>query len=99
MVESTTFNTRFQPAQIVAGSLMTLGLAYGTGSSGTAGDNGNVQSETINWMGTNYRQYFSYDYFNRLLGVVENLSGGAPNTYGSGFTCPGGSELVRAVWI
>lgn len=39
---TTTFNTRFQPAQIQAGTLLTLGYSYGTSN-----NSGNVQSATM----------------------------------------------------
>ena len=94
VVESTSFNTRFQPTQIAAGSLMMLGLSYGTGSNGTVGNNGNVQSATINWttpgVNASFNQYFVYDPMNRLLGAQETLAPQSPPAvYQTSFACPG----------
>jgi len=88
MTESTTFNTRFQPTQISAGSLLTLNYDYGSTT-----NNGNVVSHTITrgsqvWTQT-FPQYLAtgaaYDGANRLIGAAESVTGtGTPwsQTYG-----------------
>jgi hypothetical protein len=75
VVETTSFNTRFQPTQVTAGSLITLGSSYGTGTNGTVGNNGNVQTAWVSWQGGSaFNQYFVYDPLNRLLVARENSS-------------------------
>lgn len=81
--ETTTFNTRFQPTTIQAGSLLMMNYTYGTGTNGTAGDNGNVlgasatrvppgggSAQTWTW------SLIGYDGANRLTGLSESVTGG-----------------------
>jgi YD repeat-containing protein len=78
LLESTTFNSRLQPIQIAAGSLLTLGYVYTSGS-----NNGNVASTSIVRPGLSLSQTFSYDATNRLWTAVE--TGGSSEwsqTYG-----------------
>jgi len=72
LVESTTFNPRFQPITIQAGSQLNLTLTYGTGSNGTIGDNGNLQSQQIAISGLTNNQTYQYDGVNRLSTFLEN---------------------------
>jgi RHS repeat-associated protein len=95
IVESTTFNPRFQPYQITAGSILTLGLTWGTGtsSSSTTNDNGNVLSATIASPNGAFSQYFVYDPVNRLVTSVEypTASPVPPSSaynFVSPYTCP-----------
>ena len=72
LVETTTFNVRFQPTGLTAvkGSQM-LGLGYGY--PGGTSNNGNVVSENITTPGgLNAQQVFAYDAYNRLLVAEEN---------------------------
>ncbi len=66
LLETTTFNTRFQPTQVQAGSLLTLGYSYGTSN-----NNGNIQTQSIFDGTTTRNQSFSYDGVNRLTGATE----------------------------
>jgi YD repeat-containing protein len=77
LVEATTFNTRLQPSQIQAGTLLTLGFTYGTSN-----NNGNVQSQTITLPGLANTQTYGYtDGVNRLTSFSET-TGQANQTYG-----------------
>ena len=73
VVESTTFNTRFQPLGITAakgsGPLLSLGFSWGASASA---NNGNLMSETIQTPAfTAARQNFTYDACNRLNTAME----------------------------
>jgi RHS repeat-associated protein len=72
LVESTTFNNRFQPTALTAttgSQLLKLTFAYGGGTA----NNGNIVSETLLTAGgLNATQAFTYDAYNRLLVAVEN---------------------------
>jgi RHS repeat-associated protein len=70
LIETTTFNTRFQPTQIQASnSLLTLGYGYGT-----TNNNGNIQSQSVYDGATTRNQSFSYDGVNRLTGASEGAN-------------------------
>jgi RHS repeat-associated protein len=78
LAETTTFNQRFQPTAIQAGSLLTVGFTYGTG---TTGDNGNVQTQSITASGQPaISQTYAYDNVNRLQTFTET-SGVANQSY------------------
>ncbi len=66
LLEATTFNTRFQPTQVQAGSLLTLGYSYGTSN-----NNGSIQTQSIFDGSTTRNQSFTYDGVNRLTGATE----------------------------
>ena len=75
LMETTTFNKRFQPSGITLGSLLSLSYSYGTGTNGTVGDNGNVQSQTITASGQpTIQQTYTYDTVNRLSTFSETGS-------------------------
>jgi RHS repeat-associated protein len=69
ITETTSFNTRLQPWQIQAGSLLTLTYGYGTAS-----NNGNVLSAAMN-RGSTWTQIYAYDGANRLTGASETGPG------------------------
>ncbi len=69
ITETTSFNTRLQPWQIQAGSLLTLTYGYGT-----TADNGNVLSAAMN-RGSTWTQIYAYDGANRLTGASETGPG------------------------
>ena len=68
LLETTTFNSRFQPTQIQVGSLLTLAYGYGTSN-----NNGNIQTQSIldGSTGVTFNQSFTYDGVNRLTGATE----------------------------
>jgi YD repeat-containing protein len=70
LVETTTYNTRFQPTSIQLGSVMTLGFTYG---STAALNNGNVSVQTIagSGLGSSITQNYAYDGANRLQSFSE----------------------------
>jgi RHS repeat-associated protein len=82
--ESTSFNSRLQPACMTAGSLLTLKLKY-TGGAGDpcamtgADNNGNVRQATIVAGNATMTQEFTYDGVNRLEMASE--SGGWTQRY------------------
>lgn len=71
LTETTTFNTRFQPTGITVGSPLILTFVYGTGTNGTVGDNGNLQSQTIAVPTLTNAQSYMYDGVNRLSTFTE----------------------------
>jgi RHS repeat-associated protein len=77
IVETTQFNSRLQPTQIQAGSLLTLGFAYGTSN-----NNGNVLSQSITRPGVAaLNQTYSYDGVNRLATAAEGSNWSRTYTY------------------
>jgi len=69
LVETTQFNTRLQPTQIQAGSLMTLGFTYASTT-----NNGNLATQTITRPSWSAVQSYSYDGANRLSSVSQSGS-------------------------
>jgi hypothetical protein len=64
LLDTHAYNARLQPTLIQAGSLLTLGLNYGTTQ-----NNGNLLTQTIARPGKNWTQTYSYsDGKNRLTG-------------------------------
>jgi RHS repeat-associated protein len=88
LTEATTFNMRFQPTGITVGSPLSLTFVYGTGTNGTIGDNGNLQSQTITVPGLTNNQSYTYDGVNRLATFTEAatvLQGYTYDTAGVGY--------------
>ena len=81
--ESTTFNSRLQPAQIALGTIQNgtdkLKLNYDYGSTA---NNGNVQSQTITVQsGFTATQTYTYDALNRLNDATETGTSGWKQTF------------------
>ena len=77
--QTSTYNPRLQMTGLTAGSLLTLGYDYGSGS-GT--NNGNVLSQTItvgSWSATQLYPATSYDGINRLTQAIEQNSSQSVN--------------------
>jgi len=68
VTESTTFNRRFQPTQIQAGTVLTLGYSYGASN-----NNGNVVSQTITRPEGTWTQSYAYDGVNDYSAPTRQL--------------------------
>ena len=81
LLESSQFNSRLQPTQLQAGSLLTLDFTYNPAGQSQK-NNGNVHEQKITAPGLPggfLTQTYSYDEVNRLASVVE---GGWSRSYG-----------------
>jgi YD repeat-containing protein len=90
LVEATTFNQRFQPIQLQAGSLLTLNYAY---TASGVNNNGNIQTASIYdpTSCVTFNQSFTYDGVNRLAGGTE---AGGDWTQGYSYDAYGNRALV-----
>ena len=75
--QSEQFNSRLEPTQIAAGSLMTLGYGYGT-----TNNNGNPLSHTIARPGVSTSLSYGYDGANRLASASQTGTTVWSQTYG-----------------
>ncbi|MDP9054301.1 MAG: RHS repeat-associated core domain-containing protein, partial [Acidobacteriota bacterium] len=97
LTQTYSWNDRLQPTGLTAAgagtTLLGLGFYPCTGQlpSCASGNNGNLQSQTINMPGLNLTQGYSYDHLNRLTGAQE--------TGGSGWTQTFGYDVLGNRWV